>query len=100
MNTYIRLYEAGKFSSLKLEKAENNRIRSLYNIAKRIKKSRLNLIEIKEKPKEPSSKRSKQTSMISMGGGSKPRPQKETKLEEGGRLSIKTQTKWDIVKGD
>ena len=96
MNTYIRLYEAGKFSSLKLERAENNRIRSLYNIAKRVKRSRLNLIEIKEKPKEPSSKRSKQARTSPTGGGSKPRPQKETKLGEG-RLSIKTQTNRDIV---
>ena len=68
MNTYIRLYEAGKFSSLKLERAENNRIRSLYNIAKRVKRSRLNLIEIKEKPKEPSSKRSKQARTSPTGG--------------------------------
>ena len=77
------MYEAGKFSSLKLEKTDNNRLRSLYNIAKRVKKSRLNLIEIKEKPKKPSSKRSKQASMSLMGRVREPRPQKETKLEGG-----------------
>ena len=98
VNTYIRLYEAGKFSSLKLEKTDNNRIRSLYNIAKRVKKSRLNLIEIKEKPKKPSSKRGKQTSMSSEGGGQQATTTKGNRFGGGEILNKSTKTKRDTGK--
>ena len=49
VNVYINLYEAGKLSSLRLDSPENKRIKGLYNIAKRVKKSRLSQVEVKEK---------------------------------------------------
>ena len=68
VNTYITLYEAGRFSSLKLGKTDNNRVRSLYNIARRIKKSRLNLIEIKEKQRSRVARENEQTDKSPWGG--------------------------------
>ena len=50
VNTYINLCEAGKFSLLRPDSAENKRIKSLYNIAKRVMKSRLNQVSIEQKP--------------------------------------------------